>query len=240
MASDPQLSFDLLTLFPEMVRGYMLESMIGRAVTTGLLRVDVHNIRDWAEGKHAVTDDRPFGGGAGMLMKPEPLAAAIDAVKTPDSTVIYLSPEGEVLTSAVARELAEKKHLVLVSGHYEGIDERIRTSRIDREISIGDYILTNGTLAAAVVIDAVSRYVPGVLGEEKSLTQDSFNGNLLSFPQYTRPAEFEGMGIPEVLLSGNHAEIERWRQAQRLERTRQRRPDLLQSKSTTLDTHLSS
>lgn len=163
-----------------------------------------------------------------MLLKPEPLFAAIDAVRTPEAKVIYLCPDGEPLTSSLARELALIPHLVLLSGHYEGIDERVREARVDREISIGDYVLTNGTLAAAVLIDAVARYVPDVLGEEKSLTQDSFNDNLLSFPQFTRPVEFNGMRVPEVLLSGNHGEIERWRNEQRLLRTRQRRPDLLQ------------
>ncbi len=225
------MKIDLLTLFPGMVAGYFAESMLGRAAETGLVDIRVHNIRDWATGKHAVTDDRPFGGGAGMLLKPEPLFAAIDAVSGPDSTVIYLCPDGQPLTSAVARELAALPHLVLLSGHYEGVDERVREARVHREISIGDYILTNGTLAAAVLIDAVARYIPGVLGEEKSLTQDSFTDNLLSFPQYTRPVEYNGMRVPEILLSGHHAEIERWRKEQRLRRTRERRPDLLSNNS---------
>ena len=221
------MRFDILTLFPGMLPGFLSESMVGRARASGLISFEVHNLRDWAEGKWQVTDDRPFGGGAGMVMKPEPLAAAIDALRGPETTVIYMTPDGEPLTSALARELALFPHLLLVSGHYEGIDERIRATRIDREISIGDYILTNGTLPAAVLSDAVSRYVPGVLGEEKSLTQDSFNNNLLGFPQYTRPVEFEGLGVPDVLLSGNHGEIERWRRACQRERTEQRRPDLL-------------
>lgn len=223
------ITIDLLTLFPEMVTGFFSESMLGRASKNGLLNVNVHNIRDWATGKHLNTDDRPFGGGAGMLLKPEPLAAAIDATKTEQAKVIYLCPDGELLTSAIGRELAQEEHLVLVSGHYEGIDQRIRDSRIDREISIGDYVLTNGTIAAAVLIDCLSRYIPGVLGEEKSLTQDSFNDNLLSFPQYTRPLDFEGMGVPEVLLSGHHEEIQRWRDKCRLEKTKARRPDLFKN-----------
>ncbi|MBN2068327.1 MAG: tRNA (guanosine(37)-N1)-methyltransferase TrmD [Opitutales bacterium] len=223
------MTIDLLTLFPEMVTGFLNESMLGRASKNGLLNVHVHNIRDWATGKHLNTDDRPFGGGAGMLLKPEPLAAAIDATKTEQAKVIYLCPDGELLTSAIGRELAQEEHLVLVSGHYEGIDQRIRDSRIDREISIGDYVLTNGTIAAAVLIDCLSRYIPGVLGEEKSLTQDSFNDNLLSFPQYTRPLDFEGMGVPEVLLSGHHEEIQRWRDKCRLEKTKARRPDLFKN-----------
>lgn len=223
------IRIDLLTLFPEMISGFLQESMIGRAVTNGLVNVQPHNIRDWATGKHLNTDDRPFGGGAGMLLKPEPLAKAIDSVKTPKAKVIYLCPDGELLTSKIGRELAQEEHLVLVSGHYEGIDQRIRETRVDREISIGDYVLTNGTIAAAVLIDCLSRYIPGVLGEEKSLTQDSFNDNLLSFPQYTRPLDFEGMGVPEVLLSGNHGEIQRWRDERRLEKTKARRPDLLRN-----------
>lgn len=162
-----------------------------------------------------------------MVMKPEPLIQAIDAVRTATSTVIYMAPDGEPLNLNLCRELADLPHLVLVSGHYEGIDQRVRDSRVDREVSIGDYVLTNGTLAAGVLIDAVARHVPGVLGEEKSLTQDSFNGSVLSFPQYTRPAEYAGMRVPEVLLSGNHAEIERWRNEQRMAKTRLRRPDLI-------------
>jgi tRNA (guanine37-N1)-methyltransferase len=223
----PLLKYDLLTLFPEMLSGYFGASMIGRAVESGLLEINLHNIRNWATSKHMNTDDRPFGGGAGMLMKPEPLFASIEAVKSPGCQVIYLCPDGELLSQKMCAELATAQHIVLVSGHYEGIDQRVRDVLVTKEVSIGDYVLTNGTIAAAVLIDAVSRYVPGVLGEEKSLTQDSFTGNLLSFPQYTRPVEFNGMRVPDVLLSGNHAEIEKWRMAQRLERTRLRRPDLL-------------
>ncbi|HNX04272.1 MAG TPA: tRNA (guanosine(37)-N1)-methyltransferase TrmD [Opitutales bacterium] len=221
------LKIDVLTLFPEMVDGYFKASMLGRAVENGILEIALHNIRDWSTDKHRRTDDAPFGGGAGMVMKPEPVFAAINAVAKPDSTVIYLCPDGELLTQKMSSELAQSKHLVLLSGHYEGIDERIRQTLVTREVSIGDYVLTNGTIAAAVLVDAVARYVPGVLGEEKSLTQDSFTGNLLSFPQYTRPVEYLGMRVPDVLLSGNHAEIERWREEQRRERTRLRRPDLL-------------
>lgn len=220
------LTIDLLTLFPGMASGFLSESMLGRAVEAGILDIRLRNIRDWAKDKHQVTDDRPFGGGAGMVLKPEPLYFAIEALRAEESTVIYLSPDGEPLSSGLARELAVMGHLILVSGHYEGIDQRIRDKLIDREISIGDYVLTNGTLSAAVLIDCVSRYVPGVLGEEKSLTQDSFAGNLLSFPQYTRPAEFRGLRVPEILLTGNHVAIEHWRNLQREERTRRLRPDL--------------
>ncbi len=220
------MKIDLITLFPGMIRGYLEESMLGRAVKAGLLEVDVHNLRDWAEGKHKITDDRPFGGGAGMLLKPEPVFAAIEALRRPGSTAIYLAPDGEPLRMPLVKELARESHLILLSGHYEGVDQRVRDHLIDREISIGDYVLTNGTLAAAVLIDAVARYVPGVLGDEKSLTQDSYAGNVLSFPQYTRPAEYRGMGVPEVLLSGNHGAIERWRREMRRLRTREKRPDL--------------
>lgn len=210
-----------------MATGYLEESMLGRARKHGLLTVNVHDIRKWAEGKHKVTDDRPFGGGAGMVMKPEPLFAAIEAVKQEDSKVIYMAPDGEKLTQSVAKELSQEKHLVLLSGHYEGIDQRVRDCLVDREVSIGDYVLTNGTIAACVVIDALARYIPGVLGEEKSLTQDSFTASLLTFPQFTRPAEFRGMRVPEVLLSGNHAEIDAWRLAQRKENTKSKRPDII-------------
>jgi len=225
------LKIDLLTIFPEMVEGYFACSMIGRAVENHILEIGVHNIRDWSTDKHHRTDDAPFGGGAGMLMKPEPLFGAIEAVSTPGCAVIYLCPDGELLTQKMSAELAKAGHIVLLSGHYEGIDQRVRDTLVTKEVSIGDYVLTNGTIAAAVLIDAVARYVPGVLGEEKSLTQDSFNDNLLSFPQYTRPVEYHGMRVPDVLLSGNHAEIERWRNEQRLQKTRLRRPDLLNKSS---------
>jgi tRNA (guanine37-N1)-methyltransferase len=221
------LTIDLLTLFPGMATGYLAESMLGRAIKNQLLSVNVRDIRDWAEGKHKVTDDRPFGGGAGMVMKPEPLFAAIESVKRENTTVIYLAPDGEKFTQPLAQELSRGKHIVLLSGHYEGIDQRVRDCLVDREISIGDYVLTNGTIAACVVIDALARYIPGVLGEEKSLTQDSFTASLLTFPQFTRPAEFRGMHVPEILLSGNHAEIDAWRLAQRKENTKTKRPDII-------------
>ena len=167
-----------------------------------------------------------------MLLKPEPLSEAIDSVKDEAATTIYLSPDGEPFSHDLAVEFSKAEHLILVSGNYEGIDERVRTSRIDREVSIGDYVLTNGTLPAAVLVDAVVRQIPGVLGAEKSLTQDSFHRNVLGFPQYTRPVDFEGMRVPEVLLSGNHGEIERWREERALEKTRERRPDLLSKQDT--------
>lgn len=221
------LSIDLLTLFPEMVEGFFSASMLGRAVQNGVLELRVHNIRDWATDKHQVTDDRPFGGGAGMLMKPEPIVRAIESLRREESITIYMAPDGEPLSRGVASELATGKHLILLSGHYEGIDQRVRDGWIDREISIGDYVLTNGTLPAAVLVDCVSRFVPGVLGEPMSVEQDSFAGDLLSFPQYTRPADFRGMQVPEVLLNGNHGEIARWRRERQTEKTGRRRPDLL-------------
>ena len=218
---------DVLTLFPGMLDGFLAESILGKAIERKLVSVNVHDIRAWATDKHKTADDRPFGGGAGMVMKAEPTIAAIEAVQTPGCTRVYLTPDGEPFSPAIAQQFAKTEHLVLLSGHYEGIDQRIRDSVIDREVSIGDYVLTNGTLAAAVVIDALSRFVPGVLGEEKSLTHESFTGRLLDFPQYTRPAEFRGMSVPEILLSGDHAKIEKWRHERSLEKTRHVRPDLL-------------
>jgi tRNA (guanine37-N1)-methyltransferase len=221
-----RLIIDLLTLFPGMVEGYLRESIVGRAQEQGILAVRVHNLRDWSTDKHRTMDDRPFGGGAGMVLKPEPVGAAIEAVSTPGCTVIYLCPDGELLSTPLARELAGARHLVLLSGHYEGLDQRVRDLHVTREVSIGDYVLTNGTLPAAVLIDCVARQVPGVLGEEMSLTQDSFHDNLLSFPQYTRPVEYRGQRVPEVLLSGHHAAIAQWRREQQIHKTSTRRPEL--------------
>lgn len=221
------MRIDVLTLFPAMLDGFLSESMLGRAREAKLLEIGVHNTRDWATDKHKTTDDRPFGGGAGMVMKCEPLFDAIEQLQTPGCRRIYLTPDGAPFTTVRAEELSKQQHLILVSGHYEGIDQRIRDTIIDEEISIGDYVLTNGTLAAAVVIDALARFIPGVLGEEKSLTSESFTRNLLDFPNYTRPAVYRGMSVPEVLLQGNHGEIEKWRHAQQLAKTAKIRPDLL-------------
>jgi tRNA (guanine37-N1)-methyltransferase len=222
------LHIDVLTLFPRMLEGFLTESILGKGIEAGLLSVKVHDLRQWTTDRHRTADDRPFGGGAGMVMKPEPVFAAMEALQTPGCRRVYLTPDGVPYSEPLAKELAGLTHLILLSGHYEGIDQRIRDRVIDQEISIGDYVLTNGTLPAAVVIDALARFIPGVLGEEKSLTHESFTGKLLDFPQYTRPAEFRGMSVPEVLLSGNHGEIEKWRQAQRIEKTRQVRPDLFE------------
>lgn len=226
------MRFDLITLFPRMAEGYLQESMLGQAAKKGLLEIGVHDLRDWSQNKHKTADDRPFGGGAGMLLSPEPLFLSIEEVATPGAEVIYLCPDGEPLNTPLVRELAAKEHLVLVSGHYEGIDQRVRDTLITREVSIGDYVLTNGTLPACVLIDCVARYVPGVLGEEKSLTQDSFHDTFLGFPQFTRPAEYRGMKVPDVLLSGDHAKIAAWRREQSYLKTKERRPDLLENTDT--------
>lgn len=229
------MQIDILTLFPEMVSGFFSESILGRAVKKGILDIRLHNIRDWSKDKHKRVDDRPFGGGAGMLMSPQPVFDAIESVRgnaTEDAgtPVIYLCPDGEPLTNDIARELSVEKRLILLSGHYEGIDQRIRDALVTREISIGDYVLTNGTIAAAVLTDCIARQIPGVLGEENSLTSDSFNDSLLSFPQFTRPEVFREMPVPPVLLSGNHAEIQRWRREQQIAKTKARRPELFISK----------
>jgi len=221
------MKVDILTLFPGMFAGPLDESMVGRAREQGVLTLGIHNLRDWASDRHKTVDDRPFGGGPGMLLKPEPVFAAVEALKTPRTRVILLCPQGRTFTQAVARELAGGEHLILVCGSYEGFDERIRTALADDELSIGDYVLTNGALPAMVVVDAVVRLLPGVLGDEASARDESFSHGLLEYPQYTRPAEFRGLRVPEVLLSGNHAEIARWRAEQARHRTTRRRPDLL-------------
>ncbi len=228
------LKIDLLTLFPEMVEGYFRSSMLGRAVENGLLEINLHNIRNWAKDKHKITDDRPYGGGAGMVMKPEPIVDAIEALRSDHSTVIYMAPDGDRLTRSVSQEFSIQSHLIILSGHYEGIDQRVRDGWIDREISIGDYVLTNGTLAAAVFVDSVSRFVPGVLGEPTSTDFDSFANDQLSFPQYTRPEDFRGHKVPDVLLSGNHGEIENWRALKQINKTSTRRPDLAENHLTNL------
>lgn len=224
------MRIDILTLFPEIVEGPLKASLLGKALEAGALEVMVTNIRDFATDRHRTVDDAPYGGGAGMVMRCEPVEAALESLHGKNSLrrVILLSPRGRRLDQALVRELAQQPDLVLLCARYEGMDERVSETLCTEEISIGDYVLTNGTVAAAIVIDALSRFIPGTLGEEKSLTHESFTNKLLDFPQYTRPAEFRGMSVPEVLLSGNHVEIEKWRQARRLEKTRQIRPDLLE------------
>jgi tRNA (guanine37-N1)-methyltransferase len=230
------MTIDLLTLFPAMAQAVMAESILGRAQRAGLVKIRVHQLRDYARDRHQTVDDRPFGGGPGMVMKAEPLVDAIEHLRgegADRARVIYLTPEGKKLTQADVRALASQhKKLLLVSGHYEGIDERVRDGWIDEEISVGDYILSNGTLPALALVDAVVRLIPGVLGNEESAVADSFAAGLLEGPQYTRPENFRGMKVPDVLLSGHHAEIEAWRKEQGLARTRARRGDLLGEEKT--------
>jgi tRNA (guanine37-N1)-methyltransferase len=223
------INFEILSLFPEMFVSPLNFSLLKKAQEKGLLNICLHNIRDWANDKHKMTDDAPYGGGCGMVMKVEPVEKALAEVRRPedDSITVLMTPQGEVLNQKIAAELAHKKQIIIVCGRYEGIDERIRTHLIDREISIGDYILTGGELAALVLVDAVSRFIPDVLGNPLSTRSDSFSENLLEYPQYTRPPQYKGWMVPDVLLSGNHADIELWRKTESLKRTYKRRPDLL-------------
>jgi tRNA (guanine37-N1)-methyltransferase len=221
------MKIDVLTLFPAMFAGPLDESIVKRAREAGLLDLKIHNLRDWTHDRHKTVDDRPFGGGPGMLLKVEPLFEAIESLQREKTKVILLSPSGRKFTQEIARELAQSEVLLLVCGSYEGFDERVREALADDELSIGDYVLTNGALPAMVVIDAVARLLPGVLGDDESSHDESFSHGLLEYPQYTRPAEFRGMKVPEVLLSGNHAEIEKWRREQAKLRTEKQRPDLL-------------
>ena len=224
------MRIDVLTLFPEVFPGPLGASILGRALKEGRAEVVVHNIRDYTTDKHSVVDDYPYGGGPGMVMKPEPLAAAIEGVRgsaAPAGRAILLTPQGRQLDQNVVNKLAAEERLVLVCGHYEGVDERVREHLVDDEISIGDYVLSGGELAALVVIDAVVRRLPGVLGSSESLVEESHSDGLLEYPQYTRPARFREWEVPDILLSGNHGEIARWRRRQRVLRTAERRPDLL-------------
>lgn len=231
MSDIPPFRIDILTIFPEMVRNAANCSIIGRAISAGKIDIRVHDLRDWAEGKHRHTDDAPFGGGAGMVMTPGPLFAAIEAIQegSEDVPVILMAPDGERFDQKMARELAALPRFVMVCGHYEGIDERVRERLITREVSVGDYVLTGGELPALVILDAAARLRPGVLGNEESAGEETFGdeaGALLEYPHYTRPAEFRGMRVPDVLLSGHHGNVEKWRRQQALVRTRARRPDL--------------
>jgi tRNA (guanine37-N1)-methyltransferase len=225
------MKIDVLTLFPAMFAGPLDESIIKRAREAGRLDLAIHNLRDCAHDRHKTVDDRPFGGGPGMLLKPEPIFEAVESLAPEGTKVILLSPAGRPFNQAIARELAGLEHLLMVSGHYEGFDERVRQRLAHDELSIGDYVLTNGALPVMVIIDAVTRLLPGVLGDAESAQVDSFSQGLLEYPQYTRPADFRGMKVPEVLLSGNHAEIARWRAEQARLRTAERRPDLLEKRS---------
>jgi tRNA (guanine37-N1)-methyltransferase len=226
------IRFELITGHPRLVQGPLQESMLKRAQELGGAAINVHDLRDYTTDRHRTIDDTPFGGGAGMVMKPEPVFACIEALyrQGPCDEVIYMSADGERLTQTLANALSLASRIAILCGHYKGIDERIRGTMITREISIGDYVLTGGELPALVLIDAVVRLIPGVLHDGESMLNDSFQDGMLDAPQYTRPAEFRGMRVPDVLLSGNHAEIERWREEQRLQRTRERRQDLLENK----------
>ena len=221
------MKIDVLTLFPGMFSGPLDESIVKRAREAGLLKLGIHNLRDWTHDRHKTVDDRPFGGGPGMLLKPEPIFEAVEQLAGEKTKVVLLCPQGRKFDQSIARELAQQEHVLLVCGSYEGFDERIREALADDELSIGDFVLTNGALPAMVIIDAVTRLLPGVLGDDESSLDESFSHDLLEYPHYTRPAEFRGMKVPEVLLSGNHAEIEKWRREQAKFRTEKQRPDLL-------------
>lgn len=224
------LRVDIVTTFPEMITGAAAASILGRAQSAGRLDLRVHDLRDHTANRHRTTDDYPFGGGAGMVMKPEPLFAAVEAIRAEDDCVpvLLMAPDGERFTQAMAREMAALPRFILLCGHYEGVDERVRDGLVTREVSIGDYVLTGGELPALVILDAVVRLLPGVLGNAESPRDESFSDGLLEYPHYTRPAEFRGMRVPEVLLSGHHAHIAKWRRQQALARTRARRPDLFE------------
>ncbi len=222
--------FDILTIFPGIFQSPLSESLLKKALDKGLMTIRIHNLRDFTKDKHRMTDDYPYGGGAGMVMKPEPVIEAVEAIKheDPEAKALLLTPQGERLHQARVKEMSEQKHWILVCGRYEGLDERIRSAAIDLEISIGDYVLTGGEIPALVFIDTLSRYLPGFLGCEQSLEEESFSQGLLEYPQYTRPPVFRGMTVPEVLLNGNHAQIKNWRRRESLRKTFLRRPDLLE------------
>ena len=222
------MKIDVLTLFPGMFVGPLDESIIKRARERGILQLGIHDLRNWTHDLHKTVDDRPFGGGPGMVLKPEPLCEAAESLAGPKTRVILMGPSGRKFTQEIGRELAGYEHLLLIAGSYEGFDDRVRQGLAHDELSIGDYVLTNGALPVMVMIDVVTRLLPGVLGDEESAKEESFSHGLLEYPHYTRPAEFRGMKVPEVLLSGHHAEIAKWRHEQALERTRERRPDLLE------------
>ena len=222
------MRIDILTLFPEIALAPLSESMVKRAQEAGLVEIRAHDLRKWATDKHRKTDDYLCGGGQGMLLKPEPLFAAIDELKEEDTLVILLTPQGKVFRQELARDLSKQSHLIFICGHYEGVDHRVVEELVDLELSIGDYILTNGAIAAAVVTDAIVRLLPGALGDSRSPEEESFSDpNLLEAPAYTKPIEFRGLKVPDVLLSGHHAKIEEWKREQAVRRTKENRPDLL-------------
>jgi len=225
------MRIDIVTLFPEICRGPLSESIMKRAQENRIVELHIHNLRDWTTDKHHVVDDAPFGGGQGMVMKPEPIYAAVEDLKSQIANrkpqILLMSPAGRRLDQQMAQQLSQESHLIIISGHYEGVDHRVIEHLIDLEISIGDYVLTNGGIAAVGLVDSIVRLLPGTLGHEQSAADDSFSNGLLEAPQYTRPADFRGWKVPEVLLSGNHAEIAKWRKEQAIKRTRENRPDLL-------------
>jgi len=221
------VKIDILTLFPDICRAPLGESIMKRAQENGIVDLRIHNLRDWTTDKHHIVDDAPFGGGQGMVMKPEPIFAAVEGLRNKASRVVLMSPAGHRFDQRTATQLSREPHLIIICGHYEGVDHRVIEHLVDLEISIGDYVLTNGAIAAVVLVDAIVRLLPGALGHEQSAVDDSFNHGLLEAPQYTRPAEFRGWKVPQVLLSGNHAEIAKWRKEQAIKRTEENRPDLL-------------
>lgn len=223
------MKIDVLTLFPAMFAGPLDESIVGRARTAGILELRIHNLRDYTHDRHRTVDDKPFGGGPGMLLKPEPIFEAVESLATEQTHVVLLTPAGRKFTQEIADELKQHEHVLFICGSYEGFDERVRETLADDELSIGDYVLTNGALPAMVIIDTVTRLLPGALGDEGSAQDESFSHGLLECPHYTRPAEFRGMRVPDVLMSGNHAEIAKWRAEQARLRTAQKRPDLLKN-----------
>ena len=222
------LKLDIITIFPEIFFGPFDASIVKRARDKGLVEINVINLREFTSDKHRSVDDRPYGGGPGMVMTPEPIFKAVESVRTPNSKVLLMAPQGEVFKQKIAAELKDEQHLIFICGHFEGIDDRVRQGLVDREISIGDYILSNGNLAAMVIADAIIRLLPGALGCEQSAVLESFSEGLLEHPQYTRPLVFRDMEVPEVLLSGNHKKIEHWRHEQSLKLTKQKRPDLVE------------
>jgi tRNA (guanine37-N1)-methyltransferase len=221
------MRIDILSLFPQITEAVLAESMMRRAQAAGLVEFHSHNIRDWATDKHRTTDDTPYGGGQGMVLKCEPIFAAIESLRTPESRTIFMSPSGRRFSPELAAGYAKQSHLIILCGHYEGVDQRVIDQLVDDEISIGDYILTNGAIAALVLVDATVRLIPGVLGHQNSAHDESFTSGLLEAPHYTRPVEFRGARVPDVLLSGDHGAVAEWRRREARERTRQRRPDLL-------------
>jgi len=221
------LRIDILTLFPAIFEGPLTESMMKRAQEKGAVQISIHNIRDHTQDKHRITDDSPYGGGPGMVMKPEPIIRCVEKNKTENSRVILLSPQGARLTQNILERLSKESHLILICGHYEGVDDRVRQLVVQEEISIGDFVLTNGALPAMVLVDGMTRLIPGVLGHEDSAGEESFSNGRLEYPQYTRPPEFNGLKVPDILLSGNHQEIAAWRKKMSEEKTRANRPDLM-------------